>query len=185
MTSASHTPLSPADTSAEDRSGSSFRRLLKFGIVGSAGYLWDTGTVYALLPVLGLGTATLVAYFVAATLNWMANRFWTFGDVGRHEHPVLQWLRFLTANSLGFFLNRGTVYALFYFEPFCREYPFIALAAGSFAGMFANFALSKRLVFRERPPNSALDLAEIATGVVSAELPDAEESGPAGSDARS
>ncbi|GBR06112.1 GtrA family protein [Acetobacter oeni] len=180
MASASHSPSAPAKVSSDEHSGS-VRRLLKFGVVGSAGYLWDTGTVYALMPVLGLGTATLIAYFVAATLNWVANRFWTFGDAGRHEHPVLQWLRFLTANSLGFFLNRGTVYGLFYFEPLCREYPFAALAAGSFAGMFANFTLSRRLVFRERPPSSALDLAEIATGVVDPEIPETEDAPSAGS----
>lgn len=169
-----------ASSSAENAGNStspSFTRLLKFGIVGSAGYIWDTSTVYALRPLIGLSLATLAAYFVAATLNWIANRFWTFGDAGRYEHPVLQWLRFLTANSLGFFLNRGTVYTLFYLEPFCRTYPFLALAAGSFAGLFANFALSKRLVFRERPPSSALDLAEITAGLVSPELP-AENAAP-------
>lgn len=77
-------------------------RLIKFGMVGSLGFLWDSGTVYALRPLIGLTAATLVAYFVAATLNWVFNRIWTFKGAGHHEHPVLQWLRFLSANSLGF-----------------------------------------------------------------------------------
>lgn len=136
-------------------------RFFKFGVVGSLGFLWDAGTVYGLRPFIGLTAATLVAYFVAATLNWILNRLWTFRGQGFHDHPVLQWLRFLSANSLGFFLNRGTVYTLFYAFPLCRQYPVFALALGSFAGLFANFNLSNKVVFREKPPTSALELAEM------------------------
>ncbi|MCX2559981.1 GtrA family protein [Acetobacter farinalis] len=137
-------------------------RLLKFGIVGSLGLVWDSATVYALRPLLGLTVATLVAYFVAATLNWALNRLWTFKGAGAHDHPVLQWLRFLLANSFGFLLNRGTVYTLFYTVPLCVTYPVLALAAGSLAGLFANFNLSQKMVFREKPPASVLELAEDA-----------------------
>ncbi|MDE7546553.1 GtrA family protein [Acetobacter fabarum] len=136
-------------------------RFFKFCVVGSLGFLWDTVSVYALLPVIGLTAATLVAYFIAATLNWILNSLWTFRSVGRHDHPVLQWLRFLSANSLGFFLNRGTVYTLFYVFPLCVHYPVLALTCGSFAGLFANFSLTQKLVFREKPPASALELAEM------------------------
>ncbi|MGO3517053.1 MAG: GtrA family protein [Acetobacter cibinongensis] len=137
-------------------------RLFKFGVVGALGFLWDSSTVYGLRPIIGLTAATLVAYFVAATLNWLLNRLWTFKGAGSHDHPILQWLRFLLANSCGFFLNRGTVYTLFYTVPLCLEHPIIALAAGAFAGMFANFSLSQKLVFREKPPQSTLELAEYA-----------------------
>lgn len=140
-------------------------RLIKFGVVGSLGFVWDAGTVYALRPLIGLTAATLVAYFVAATLNWVFNRIWTFKGAGHHEHPVLQWLRFLSANSLGFFLNRGTVYLLFYIFPFCMQHPIIALAAGAGAGMLANFSMSQKVVFREKPPASALELAEMSVEI--------------------
>ncbi|NHN88193.1 GtrA family protein [Acetobacter conturbans] len=162
-------PLSPQTPQSGKKK--SLLRLFRFGMVGALGFMWDAGTVYALRDIIGLNAAVLAAYFVAATLNWMANRFWTFGDVGRHDHPFLQWLRFLSANSLGFLLNRGTVYLLFFFIPFCVHFPIIALAAGALAGMFANFKLSERLVFRERPPTSVMDLAEISTGVTDAEIP--------------
>ncbi|GBR51979.1 polysaccharide biosynthesis protein GtrA [Acetobacter pomorum] len=140
-------------------------RLIKFGMVGSLGFVWDSGTVYALRPLIGLTCATLVAYFVAATLNWVLNRVWTFKGAGHHEHPVLQWLRFLSANSLGFFLNRGTVYLLFYIFPFCIQHPIVALAAGAAAGMLANFSMSQKIVFREKPPASALELAEMSVEI--------------------
>ncbi|MFT8897274.1 MAG: GtrA family protein [Acetobacter sp.] len=150
---------------------SSFMRLFRFAVVGSLGFLGDTGTVYGLRNIIGLNAATLAAYFVAASLNWAINRFWTFGDVGRHDHPVLQWLRFLSANSFGFLLNRGTVYTLFFLSPFCVHHPVVALAAGALAGMTANFKLSERLVFRERAPKSVMDLAEISAGMADADLP--------------
>lgn len=136
-------------------------RFFKFCVVGSLGFLWDTGAVYALRPFIGLTAATLAAYFIAATLNWCLNSLWTFRGVGQHDHPVLQWLRFLSTNTLGFFLNRGTVYTLFYAFPICTRYPVLALACGCFAGLAANFNLTQKLVFREKPPSSALELAEM------------------------
>ncbi len=141
------------------------QRFLKFCVVGSLGFLWDTGAVYGLRPIIGLTAATLVAYFIAATLNWLLNSLWTFRGIGHHSHPVLQWLRFLSANSLGFFLNRGTVYTLFYAFPLCARYPVLALACGSFAGLIANFNLSQKMVFREKPPVSALELAEMTVEI--------------------
>ncbi|MCP1241985.1 GtrA family protein [Acetobacter lambici] len=140
-------------------------RFLKFCVVGSLGFLWDASSVYALRPIIGLTAATLAAYFIAATFNWLLNSLWTFRGVGHHSHPVLQWLRFLSANSLGFFLNRGTVYTLFYVFPLCIQHPILALACGSFAGLIANFNLCQKIVFREKPPTSALELAEMTVEI--------------------
>lgn len=149
-------PATPPAT--QQRSLLSF---VKFGIIGSLGFVWDTATTYGLRPIIGLTAATLAGYFVAATLNWILNRLWTFRGMGAHEHPILQWLRFLSANSVGFMLNRGTVYTLFYAFPLCIHHPILALAAGSFAGLLANFNLTQKLVFRARPPSSPLELVEM------------------------
>ncbi|QEO16549.1 GtrA family protein [Acetobacter vaccinii] len=135
-------------------SGTRWRQLeqfLKFGVVGSLGLVCDIASVYALRPLLGLDLATLAAYFIAATFNWVLNRLWTFHGLGLHHHPIMQWLRFLSANSLGFCLNRGTVYALFFFVPLCVHHPALALAAGALAGMLANFNISRAMVFRNHP----------------------------------
>jgi len=140
-------------------------QFLRFGIVGALGFLWDLGTVTALTPLIGLSMATLAAYFVAATANWIVNRLWTFRNVAARGHLILQWLHFLLANSFGFLLNRGTVYALYYFAPISREYPAIALAAGALAGMSANFSLSRRLVFRAKVPETPLELAQMAVDI--------------------
>ena len=96
----------------------------------------------------GAGEGLKSAFFVAATMNWMLNRLWTFRGRGSDASLVRQWLSFLGANGLGFVLNRSTFFALSWLLPFCRAHLVTALAAGSLAGMCANFTLSRRLVFR-------------------------------------
>lgn len=123
-------------------------QMLKFGAVGGLGFVWDTATVYALRPFIGFTAAALSAYFIAASMNWILNRLWTFRGRGHHQGLFHQWLRFLGANGFGFVLNRSVVFALAWSFPVCLAYPVMALAAGSLAGMGTNFTLSRRLVFR-------------------------------------
>ena len=122
-------------------------QFLMFGTVGTMGFLIDTATVYALRPSLGLYGAGMLSYVVAATFTWGFNRLWTFRGLGsgpaRH-----QWVRFLVVNLGGFVLNRGTYATLVTFVSFCAVQPVFAVAAGSIAGMFLNFSLSRALVFR-------------------------------------
>ncbi|MGL4685468.1 MAG: GtrA family protein [Commensalibacter sp.] len=125
-------------------------QFFRFGIVGLTGLAWDTLTVYALRHLIGLTLATILAYFVAATSNWIINRYWTFHGMGNDHHMFYQWLRFIGANGLGFLLNRGTVFALFMISNFCNQHPVFALMAGAVAGMFVNFNLSQKLVFSSR-----------------------------------
>ncbi|HEX2939889.1 MAG TPA: GtrA family protein [Rhodopila sp.] len=123
------------------------KEFLRFGTVGLAGLAVDTTTVYALRGALGLYGAGVVAYGIAATANWLLNRVWTFR--GRGSGPAHhQWAKFLLANLLGFVLNRGTYALLVTFMPLAAAQPVIATAAGSVAGMFVNFSLSRRYVFR-------------------------------------
>jgi putative flippase GtrA len=120
---------------------------LKFGTVGVVGFLADTATVYALRHSLGLYGAGAVAYGVAASVNWILNRLWTFR--GKGSGPAhQQWARFLLVNLAGFVLNRGTYAALVTFVPLCAAEPVWAVAAGAIAGMFLNFSFSRTMVFR-------------------------------------
>lgn len=119
----------------------------RFGVVGLVGLVIDTATVYGLRHSLGLYGAGMAAYVVAATVNWMLNRNWTFR--GQGSGPAhLQWGMFMITNLAGFVLNRGTYAILVTFVAAAASQPVIATAAGSIAGMFVNFSLSRRLVFR-------------------------------------
>jgi putative flippase GtrA len=119
----------------------------KFGVAGAIGFVFDTATVYSLRHLLGLYGAGVAAYFVAVTVNWGLNRAWAFR--GHGQGPAYrQWSRFVSANFLGFVLNRGTYAVLVTCFPVCAGEPVLALGAGLLLGMFANFGLSRRLVFR-------------------------------------
>ena len=120
---------------------------LRFGIVGASGVPVDTAVVYLCRTSLGLYAAGAIAYLVAATWTFAFNRLWTFSE--HSEGNVFrQWAAFLGANLSGMVLNRGAFFLLVTFSATCRAYPVIAVAAGSLAGMFANFFATRRLVFR-------------------------------------
>ncbi len=120
---------------------------MRFGAVGLIGLVLDTATVYALRGALGLYGAGVVAYLVAASGNWVLNRIWTFR--GRGSGPAhRQWGRFMAVNLVGFALNRGAYALLVTFLAVAARQPVIATSAGAIAGMFVNFTLSRRLVFR-------------------------------------
>ena len=122
-------------------------QFMMFGTVGLIGLVFDTATVYALRFWLGLYGAGMAAYLVAATVTWLLNRLWTFR--GQGSGPVhRQWATFLAANFVGFILNRGTYALLVTFVAAAAAQPVIATSAGAIAGMFINFGLSRRVVFR-------------------------------------
>jgi len=122
-------------------------QFLMFSSVGIVGFLADTATVYAFRYSLGLYGAGVLAYGVAASFNWLLNRWWTFR--GQGTGPAhRQWVRFLVVNLGGFVLNRGTYAILITFVPLCAAQPVYAVAAGAIAGMFLNFSLSRTMVFR-------------------------------------
>lgn len=123
------------------------RQFLTFGVVGVICFVVDTATVYALRGALGLYVAGLVSYVTAASVGWALNRAWTFRAVGPQPR-LQQWSRFVVANAVGLVLNRGVYFALITWSQTCRQHPVLALAAGAVAGMFVNFALNRRLVFR-------------------------------------
>ena len=120
---------------------------LRFGVVGTTGFVVDTAALYAVKGTFGLYAGALVSYVVAATWTWWLNRIWTFRGLGQGPW-WRQWLNFMATNLAGFTCNRTVYYALVTLSPLANASPVVALAAGAIAGLFANFALSKRLVFR-------------------------------------
>ena len=122
-------------------------QFLRFGVVGTVGFLVDTAVLYAGLALgLGLYGGRAVSYLAAATTTWALNRAWTFR--GQGQAPVIrQWALFVAINLVGFAFNYGTYAALIATVAFVAQYPVIGVAAGSLAGMLGNFLLSRRFVF--------------------------------------
>jgi len=122
-------------------------QFIRFAIIGMLGFVWDTIIVYSLARLLGVYAAGIVSYFIVASINWGLNRIWTYRHVS-HGVRHRQLLLFLMANSVGFVLNRGTYTLLIAFVPLCHTYLVLPVAAGGLCGMFVNFFLSRRLVFK-------------------------------------
>ncbi|MGG5822265.1 GtrA family protein [Falsiroseomonas sp. HW251] len=122
-------------------------QFLRFGVVGTVGFVVDTSVLYAGLALgLGLYGGRAISYLVAATTTWALNRAWTFR--GQGDKPALQqWATFLMVCLVGFACNYGTYAALVSTVPLAARYPVIGVAAGSLAGMIGNFLLSRRFVF--------------------------------------
>ena len=59
-----------------------------------------------------------------------------------------QWALFVVVNLGGFTLNYGTYALLVALVPVVAAHPVLGVAAGSLVGMFANFFLSRQIVFR-------------------------------------
>jgi putative flippase GtrA len=122
-------------------------QFIRFAIIGALGFVWDTIIVTTLAPHLGVYAAGILSYFIVASINWGLNRAWTYAHVShgvRHRQLML----FLLANSVGFVLNRGTYALLIATIPMCRAHLVLPVAAGGICGMFVNFSLSRRLVFK-------------------------------------
>jgi putative flippase GtrA len=124
------------------------QEFLRFGVVGGIGFVVDTAVLYGALALgAGLYLGRAISYIAAATTTWALNRIWTFR--GRGSGPAgRQWALFVVVNLGGFVLNYGTYAALVTWVPLVAAHPVLGVAAGSIAGMFSNFFLSRSLVFR-------------------------------------
>jgi putative flippase GtrA len=124
-------------------------QFVKFGAVGTIGFVVDNAFVYTAHFVFGVGLilAGILSFFVAGSSNWFLNRMWTFRGASKGRIHY-EWLRYLATNAAGFVLNRGVYIALIASSAPCRLHPVLALAAGSIAGLGVNFVMSRRMVFR-------------------------------------
>ena len=124
-------------------------QFLKFGTVGALGFVLDRSLYFFGRDALGCG-AYGSAYFsfpFVVAFTWIGNRLFTFrGQSTGSIHE--QAMKFFAVCAVGLVLNRGTFSALTYMLPLVRDYPTLGLLAGTGAGMFFNFFLSRRLVFR-------------------------------------
>ena len=123
-------------------------QFISFGLVGFAGLGVDLTCVYGLRPFTNLYVAGLAAYVVAASITYGLNRTLTFRSHVSQVALWRQWVSFLAANFAGFILNRGTYAVLIASFALVAAQPWMAVCAGAVAGMFVNFSLSRRLVFR-------------------------------------
>jgi putative flippase GtrA len=125
-------------------------RILRFGLVGAAGYVVNAAALWLFLHLFALDkyTAYVPAFLVAVTFTWWGNRVLTFHEHAARANLFVEWARFVAANLIGFLANWALYSALVTFAPSPLDNVFVAQIAGTLFGMIFNFTLSKRFVFR-------------------------------------
>ena len=131
-------------------------RVLRFGLVGAAGYVVNAAALWLVLHLFALDkyTSYVPAFLVAVTFTWWGNRVLTFHEHAARENLLVEWARFVAANLIGFFANWALYSALVALAPQPLNNVFVAQIAGTLFGMIFNFTLSKRFVFRGNLPLS-------------------------------
>ncbi|ABM40800.1 MULTISPECIES: GtrA family protein [Diaphorobacter] len=122
-------------------------RLLRFGLVGTAGFVVDAGLLQTMVQWGGVNPflARLGSFMAAATATWWLNRCFTF-RVGS-QASAGEWMRYVTTMVLGGLVNYGAYAALLLWLPLAMRQPWLGVAFGSLAGMAVNYYTSSRFVF--------------------------------------
>lgn len=126
------------------------RKFLLFAIAGGAGFVVDTAVLYALKGMLGLYGARVVSFLVAVATTWIINRTLAFRQQAAGVPLWREFLHYLGAMILGGAVNYAVYALVVALLPLAAEQPVIGVAAGVAAGMFVNFFLADKLVFRTR-----------------------------------
>ena len=126
------------------------RKFLLFAIAGGAGFVVDTGVLYLLKGALGLYGARAVSFVCAVATTWIINRSFAFKGQSANLPIWREFLHYLGAMILGGAVNYAVYAAPVATIPLVAAQPVLGVAAGVVAGMFVNFLLADKLVFKSR-----------------------------------
>ena len=87
-------------------------KFLKFCMVGSSGMIIDFGTTWLLKEKVKVNKyiANSTGFILAATSNYILNRFWTFHSANRQV--VTEYLSFVIISVTGLAINNFVVYII-------------------------------------------------------------------------
>jgi putative flippase GtrA len=123
--------------------------VLRFGVVGSVGFLVDAGVLY-LLVSLGIGplAARCVSFPTALAATWLLNSRWTFAAYRDEASRTRQAAGYVAVQLVGIAVNYA-VYALSLNLTGRTSIGSVAaLAIASAVGLLVNFTGSRMFVFR-------------------------------------
>lgn len=126
------------------------KSVLLFAIAGGVGFVVDAGVLLLLVGPFGPYLGRVLSFLAAVFTTWAINRRLAFGARASGLAPHREFARYLLVCFSGGAANLATYsVAVMLFDPPRLWLP-LAVAAGSLAGMTANFSLSKRFVFSPR-----------------------------------
>ncbi|HBF30001.1 GtrA family protein [Rhizobium sp.] len=124
------------------------KKLIRFALVGTAGFAVDAGVLWLLLEVTPFGAfiSRIFAIALAMMTTWMFNRAFTFGASKRTI--VAEGFRYGSVGVVSALVNYGIYAGLLLTVPALN--PFFALIAASLAAMVFSFFGYSRFVFGEK-----------------------------------
>lgn len=119
----------------------------RFAFTGVIGFLVDAGFLMLLKGPLGYFGGRACSFFLAVSVTWIFNRYLTFHNFKSEKSLFREYLHYFSLAMTGGLVNYF-VYTIFIINFLsCRTYPFLAVAAGSMAGMLCNYAALKYVLF--------------------------------------
>src|SRR5450759_4986754 len=87
-------------------------KFLKFCIVGSSGMIIDFGTTWVLKEKVKINKyiANSTGFMLAATSNYLLNRFWTFQS--ENSHIATEYISFMVISIIGLGINNFVLFLL-------------------------------------------------------------------------
>jgi putative flippase GtrA len=126
--------------------------LLRFALVGVAGLGVDLAVLYASAWLLGWYAARVLSFIAAASATWWLNRRYTFRAAADSSSSISVWTqysRYMASMLGGAALNYAAYAAVFRWVNLPGKAA-LGVAAGSLAGMTANYLSARHLVFKRR-----------------------------------
>lgn len=138
------------------------RQLVQFALVGGVGFVVDTG-VFNLLRLTVFDPARIhegpllaktVSTIVAIAVNWLGNRYWTFGP-HRSTRGAMEALEFLAVSILGMLVGLGCLWVSHYLLGFDSALAdnISANVVGLLLGSIVRFALYRHWVYHPKRAN--------------------------------
>ena len=96
-----------------------------------------------------LYSARACSFVAAASFTWFGNRRLTFPSAPAARRPLTgDWFLYLGAMTLGGLVNYGSYALLITYLPLFHDHPWLAVAAGTAAGLLINFTIARNVLYR-------------------------------------
>jgi putative flippase GtrA len=126
------------------------KRLIRFSLVGAAGFAVDAIVLVALAPLFGPYIGRLLSFLCAVLTTWLLNRQFTFADRSRPQRMHAGVGLYLLSMAAGGLVNLGVYTILVRAFALSDMLLPLAVAAGSVAGLAVNFTLAGRYIYPAR-----------------------------------
>lgn len=125
-----------------------FREFLLFGLVGTVGFIADTGILYLFRDSVGNYWARAISFPCAVFVTWILNRNLTFRNKSANRTLAREFVHYFGMMIAGGMVNYGTYAVLVAWSPTVQRLPVLGVAAGSLAGMFVNYLQLRLLMYK-------------------------------------